>query len=220
MMAPHPRCLLVEGEKDKRVIPELMENYIAWPKDKDQRPAHIEPVGSIDELLKPGVIEAKIKTPGLQSLGIIVDADEQPLARWAAVRARCLKAFPDFPAEVPEDGLIAENRDGLRLGVWLMPDNRAVGMLETFLSYFIPPASAQLWNFVQECCDRSREHQSPFKALHLDKARIHTWLAWQDPPGEQLHLAFRIKALQPGAPQAEAFANWFCNLFSIARRAE
>ncbi len=52
----HPRRLLVEGETDKSVIPYLMEaNGVAWL-DPPRSPVFIEPSGSVDELLQPGVI--------------------------------------------------------------------------------------------------------------------------------------------------------------------
>lgn len=30
---------------------------------------------------------------------------------------------------------------------------------------------------------------APYRQTHRDKAELHTWLAWQDPPGLQVHLA-------------------------------
>ena len=82
----HPRRLLVEGETDKRVIPYLMEaNGVAWPEPPDS-PVFIEPYGSVDEILKPSVIESKLAATGLEALGVVVDANGDAAARWDDVR--------------------------------------------------------------------------------------------------------------------------------------
>jgi hypothetical protein len=205
--------MLVEGDDDKRVLPYFMEAFIPWGKTESEWPVRIEQFGGIENVLKPGVIEAELKASGLVSLGIVVDANDDPLDRWRRIRARCIGEFPSFPEGVDPNGLILENESGLRLGVWLMPDNKARGMLETFLSLFVPPTAEPLWQFAKECCVGCQGHQAPFKAAHLDKAHIHTWLAWQDPPGQSLHLAVMARTLTPGSPNADAFVGWFRKLY-------
>lgn len=211
-----PNYLLVEGKEDKMVIPYVMEAFIPWPDSAEERPVTIEEFGGIGPLLQPGVIEAKIKTSGLRALGIMIDADDDPQRRWNLVRDRCVKAFPEFPESMPSTGLIVANEEGLKLGVWVMPDNQTRGMLETFLAYFVPTESESLWAYSSECCAESRAaYNAPYKKAHFDKAKIHTWLAWQDPPGCQLHTALLTKALKPGSPSADSFVLWFRTLYSV-----
>ena len=85
------------------------------------------------------MIEAESKIPGLKAIGIIVDADDQFDSRWSSVRERCRKIAADFPEELPPEGLIHQNEHGLRIGVWIMPDNQSRGMLETFLGSLVTP---------------------------------------------------------------------------------
>ena len=56
---------------------------------------------------------------------------------------------------------------------------------------------------------------APFIENHTDKANIHTWLAWQNPPGPQLHNTVMEKILNPRHPQAQTFINWFENLYNL-----
>ena len=69
----HPRKLLVEGDTDQRVIPYLMEaNGVPWPAPPDS-PVSLEALGGVDELLKPGVLEAELSASGLEGLGVVID---------------------------------------------------------------------------------------------------------------------------------------------------
>ncbi len=99
-----------------------------------------------------------------------------------------------------------------------MPDNQSRGMLETFLSYLINPERSALWTFAQEACARSRDHGAPYTDPHRDKADIHTYLAWLDPPGRSLHVAVLARALDGRLPLGEQFAKWFIDLFQLTPR--
>jgi hypothetical protein len=49
----------------------------------------------------------------------------------------------------------------------------------------------------------------------VDKADIYTWLAWQNPPGRQLHQAIMERILAPSHPDAQKFGNWFKTLYGL-----
>ncbi len=105
--------------------------------------------------------------------------------------------------------------NGIKFGVWLMPDNQMRGMLETFLAYMIPQQSEPLWQYAQEVVTEARNRGAGFIYPHVDKANIHTWLAWQNPPGRQLHNAIMEHILNPQHPNAQTFINWFKNLYDL-----
>lgn len=212
----HPKHLLVEGREEERVIPELIEkNGIAWGNSEDSWPVKIDEFGGVEKLLKPGVIEAKLKSSGLSHLGILVDADDVLENRWAAIRDRCSKAFPNLPKTFPDSGIIVQNEPGLRLGVWIMPDNKTAGMLETFLGFLVPNVQDDLFVAAQESVRNAKEIGAPYLDKHVSKANIYTWLAWQDPPGRQLHQAVNQKILSPRSPHAQPFVAWFRELYQI-----
>ncbi|MDB5311856.1 MAG: hypothetical protein JWO38_6058 [Gemmataceae bacterium] len=216
MAQPHPKRLLVEGDEDKRIIPEFMEHFIPWGNTRQTWPVEIMPHDGIEDLLHPGNIGVELKSPGLQALGVIVDGNSDPKERWRRIRERAEGEMPLIPADLPPTGLIYQHPDGRRFGVWLMPDNVSPGMIETFLSLFVKDPTKGLWPFVQaHCKDAKTHHNAPYKDVHLDKAQIHSWLAIQEPPGCQLHVAVLAKVLQPTSPHADAFVKWFRDLFQL-----
>jgi hypothetical protein len=211
----HSRVLLVEGKQDVRVIPELIEaNGVNWGTRKSPI-VYIRDYDGYQKLVDPDVIATELQASGLSALGIVVDADENPLGRWQSIRSACLKSIPDIPDTMPEDGLIHSTSNGIKFGIWIMPDNKMRGMLETFLTYLIPIENQELWQFAQEVAQEAKSNGATFTEPHLDKANIYTWLAWQDPPGRQLHQAIMERILNPKHPNAQSFVTWFRNLYSL-----
>lgn len=218
MPRANPNILLVEGDDEKRVIPYLMDEYVVWGDRAEQWVAEVRSHGGIDDLLDPGNIEAEAQAPGRKALGIVVDADDQLDSRWQSMRSGCLRIAANFPEDLPREGLIHQNEYGLRIGVWIMPDNQSRGMLETFLSHLIIPSHSALWDFAQESRARSRDHGAPYTDPHVAKADIHTYLAWQEPPGMSLHLSVLARALDAHLPLGEEFARWFIDLYQLTPR--
>jgi hypothetical protein len=215
---PNPNILLVEGDEEKRVIPFLMDHHVVWGDKETERVVHIKSHGGIDDLLDRKNVEAQTMASGRKALGIVIDANDHFDSRWARVRHCCLGIAANFPEELPPEGLIHQNTQGLRIGVWIMPDNQSRGMLETFLGHLIIPADAPLWAFAQESCRQSRDHGASYTDPHRDKANIHTYLAWRDPPGMQLHVSVFAKALDARLPLADRFAKWLIDPYQLTPR--
>ena len=130
----HPKILLVEGTQDRLVIPELMEaNGVNW-RVNNAKVVYIHASGGYQNLADPDVISAQLKASRLSALGIMIDADYSPLERWQSIRNASLKSIPDLPETLPEEGLIHTTPNGIKFGIWMMPDNKMCGMLETFLT--------------------------------------------------------------------------------------
>ena len=205
--------MLVEGETDKSVIPYLMEaNGVAWP---DRPPVYIKPCGSVDEIVKPGVIEAELKESSLEALGIVVDADGDAAARWDELRTALHAEIAGLPDQIPAEGLQIVHAGRPRLGVWIMPDNRYEGMLEDFLVRLVPNDATDLFGLAQDCVGEARSNRAPFREVHESKAEVYTWLAWQDPPGLRLHEAVKHRVLDPMRPGSSHFVEWFRNLYRL-----
>ena len=205
----------MEGAKDLRVIPYLMEaNGVVWVPDGDPV-VHIAPNNGAEQLLKQGVIESELRASGLEALGVVIDANGDARRRWSQVRDRCRNEFDGLPDEIPEEGLNVNHRDGPRFGVWIMPDNRFCGMLEDFLIRLIPDELGPLYGLAQNCVAEAARNGASFKDVHKTKAEIHTWLAWQDEPGPQLHEAVKHRVLDPKKPESRAFVDWFRCLFGV-----
>jgi hypothetical protein len=221
MARQNPNLLLVEGKNDLYSLANFMKHYVDWGDNEEKRVVEIKQFGAVEKLLGPGRIEAASKTPGLSALGIIVDANDSLASRWASVRNRCQRAVPNFPNDLPPEGLIHGTPDGLRIGVWIMPDNNSRGMLETFLGLLVAPERAPLWDLAQESCDRAAALglKGCYSPSHRDKACIHTYLAWLDPPGKPLSHYILNRAFDVRSLLAATFARWFMELFQLAPRA-
>ena len=210
------RILLVEGEEDKRVIPELIEKTsgIAWEVGNTTI-VGIKKFDGKSELLKPGQIETELKGSGLISLGVLIDADEDAAACWDSIRnrERLKSTYPEFPATMPEKGFITRAANRPHFGVWIMPDNTNRGMLETFLLYLRP--TSPLLEFSKETVKLAQERGAPLLDSQTDKAQIHTWLAWQNPPGQQMHNAIEQKMLTEKSQLLTDFLAWFCELYEL-----
>jgi hypothetical protein len=216
-MAIHKNVLLVEGQDEKRTIPELIElNGIDWGSGKNTI-VHIKDYEGYENIIKPGSISTELKADGIEALGILLDADEYPQDRWVAIRNACRnsKAVSNIPDDLPEKGLIIEAGNGVRVGIWIMPDNKLPGMLETFLGYLLPTDNSLLWEFAESTINSAKEQGAPFTEYHREKARIYSWLAWQKPPGRQLHQAIKERILDSQHPEAQMFVNWFRELYQL-----
>jgi hypothetical protein len=198
LVLPEQKCLLVEGEDDLYAIAELMEQHISWPNKKEEAPVRIESRGGIENIIDIDTIPLRLKSPGVQILGIIVDANDDFERRWKRLKELCRPTFPTLPDELPATGLLCDNSSGKRLGIWIMPDNQSHGMLETFPPVLVPTKSVELGEFAQASVAEARKKGATYKNKHLDKAHIHTWLAWQDPPGERFGTAILQNWSYPG----------------------
>ena len=175
-------------------------------------------MNGVDTLLKGGVISAESKTPGLSALGVIVDADDEFDARWTKLKQLCREVDDSFPEDLPSEGLIHPTPKGLRLGIWIMPDNSSRGMLETFLSRLLSPECAPIWQMAQDSCEAVSKLKHSHELVHRDKAQIHTYLAWINPPGRTLPEAIISRAIDAEHSLAKQFVDWVMDLFQLTRR--
>lgn len=202
------RVLMVEGPDDEHVVKHLCGKRSLGTIDV------IHPYGGKDLLLDG--IGARTKESDISALGIILDADTDLQARWQAVSDRLNQAgyadIPDKPS--PTGTLIPAPASSLlpRVGIWLMPDNRLPGILEDFLHFLVPPGDPLLAH-VEQSLDAIPPDSCRFSVLKKPKARIHTWLAWQEEPGRPFGQAITARYLDANLPAADAFAKWLHQTF-------
>jgi len=227
---PNSRLLLVEGKTDKMVLSELFEKAtgIAWEPSRNQYIIDIDDCGSDHQLLTQ--IGVRWKESARKMVGVVIDADVDASSRWRQVRAHSpLEVRSTRPDDMPPDEIIVEAAGGRRFGVWIMPNHRLPGMLETFLGELrtsMPPSVGEhivsamdtAKRLLDEHADRhpkTRPRISSWKEIHRSKAEMYTWLAWRDPKGEQLHEAVRHDSLDLTAPLAQRFVQWMRRLYDI-----
>ena len=217
-MRSRDNLLIVEGKDDLRIVPELVERAgVSW----GPRGAEVVRIYEIDGYTNLAAqFRSQLKNAGLLRLGIIVDADLDPMGRWRSIRDT-LASEAVLPTAPPSLGFITNDTvSKKRLGVWMMPDNATRGMMETFLLALRPESNPGLLAHVESSVDFAQsDHAATFLSAHRDKALIHTWLAWQDPPGRQMHDAVKQAMFDATLPYAAPFIAWFKDLYELSRGA-
>jgi hypothetical protein len=148
------------------------------------------------------------------ALGIVLDADGPNLiGRWRQVVKKLSHYEYVFPALPDKNGtiIVSENSRLPRLGIWLMPDNCVDGMLEDLCCEMI--SESALSAAISAVETASAAGVTTFKPPHLSKAILHTYLAWQDEPGQPIGKAISRQALIPHTPTSIRFTEWLRLLF-------
>ncbi|MEH2112335.1 DUF3226 domain-containing protein [Nostoc sp.] len=72
-----------------------------------------------------------------------------------------------------------------------------------------------MWQYAQEVAQEAKNKGASFKDSYLDKAKIYTWLVWQEEPERQLYQAIKYGILNPQHPKAQVFVTWFKTLYDL-----
>ena len=197
--------LLVEGKDDLFVLSELLKHH--------QVPENflIKNKEGIEKLLD--TLDVELIAGSLERLAIVVDADIAPEKRWTQIRnILTASGYTNAPLVIGMSGTIFEQQ-GKRIGIWIMPDNSAAGMLEDFVRLLTPPGD-DLLLFAEECVDEVMVRDRRFPVSHRSKAIIHTWLSWQKEPGTPLGLAIKNRELNASSPTVQPLLEWLSQMFT------
>lgn len=165
----------------------------------------------IDKLLD--AIPVYLKKSGIDTIGIIIDADPDINCRWQSLKDIFSKIGYNLPLAIPTKGLIHKEEGKTTIGIWLMPDNNINGMLEDFLKFLIPADDTLLPIAETTLADIEKQGLNLYKPIHKSKSLIHTWLAWQESPGTPMGLSITKKYLTSNVPQCTTFVDWIKELF-------
>lgn len=155
------------------------------------------------------------------AIALVVDADSDSASRWNSVRDRLEQKGFEVPVEPTPAGTIVQSAEAHppKVGVWMMPDNRQAGMLETFLGMCVPGLESNpVWNAAVAqtlVIAGAVGEESRFKDVHLDKAKIHSYLAWTEPPGLPLGQAVLKGLLDSESDHARRFLQWIHRVFEF-----
>ena len=221
MSTPQPNYLITEDSDLLFAIAELMKAHVPdWGTTRRDWKVEIKKARGVDDALNHETLSEYMKAGGLKILGVVVDADDKPRERWASIQGFCRKCNVQAPDRCPPkgfilDGLVGESGVEARFGAWLMPDNQTDGMIENFCFGLIPGGNEQLIEYTGSAVDMAKSKGAPFHPHQIAKARLHTWLAWQDPPGQSIGKAIASRTLRPDADSAKAFVAWFRELYGV-----
>ncbi len=219
----HPHQLLVEGKDDRAVIGAILRHAgVRYP--EAMWVPYIQVLDGVENLLRtlPTALKGSCRR-----FAVVLDGDEDPPARWASLRSKVLGGLPDvpLPQTPPRGGFVADVGGGPddphtveRIGAWLMPDNGSRGALERFLEALVPEVGAELFTYAREATGVALERGAPIVAAHREKAALHTYLAWQEPPGRPFGTALTTRALRPDGAVARELLGWLRQVFEDDER--
>lgn len=208
----YPYKLLVEGNEDKWTVIALRETQ-HLPENFDVIDCHC-----VEEAKK--ALQLRLKsTNDTKKIGIIIDADTNPQDRWNSLRNILIRSGKynanDIPPTAPENGFILEPqiKEDITIGVWIMPNNTAQGMLEDFVYAMAPFDDPLLTKVDETLTEIETEKIAKYKEVHKAKARLRTWLAWQEEPGVAINIAIKKNLLSADVPNCRNFITWLKDLF-------
>jgi hypothetical protein len=205
-----PYRLIVEGPDDKHSVIHLMARHgYNWDDEGTIRP-YVNPEGGVSRLLEaiPVAIKGNYKR-----IGIILDANSNPLGRWAQVRDRARREGLEVPDSLQAEGVVISGRTpDSKFGVWLMPDNLSPGFLEHLLVELVPQGDL-VWGYADEAVREARRLGARCSEQDHIKSRLRTWLAWQEEPGLLFGTALKARLLEHDSENARRFLKWFRKLF-------
>ena len=212
--------LHVEGRNDVHAIKHLLLRHgFDCPTKSDPRSGdefaenvpEIKAAGDRSKVLDAMKTAVPVSTG--RSVGFVLDADAVAENRWQAVRDRLGTFELNLPDSIPEDGFVGDIAEfKVRVGVWLMPDNRRSGALEQFLQDLIEEGNLLLPVAVRST-ENAKAEGADFPESSRNKAVLHAWLAWQETPGLPYGLAIRARYFRADSPAATAFVQWYRNVF-------
>lgn len=202
---PKSKVLLVEGSDDRHVVNSLLDRYGV------KRSFLIIDKGGYEELRSS--IYGEVNASERRVLGILADANDNVVGRWQSISDQLVRAGCDVPAGIPSSGSRFNGPGSVRVGVWLMPNNKNNGELEDFIYNMIPKDDTILPRtkfYVDDIPNEDRK----FTDNKLTRAYVHAWLATCEHP-KPMGTAIRAGYLQHDVEVAKSFVEWLRCLFEL-----
>jgi len=203
--------MVVEGKDDKHSVIHLMRRHdIDW-ESGDERLPWIQECGGFEPLVNSLSVSAK----SYPRLGILIDANTNIRDRWNQIRGNLGTVGISTPTSPESRGTIVQGiYPDWKVGIWIMPNNEQTGKLENFLKELVPP-NDPCWGHAEIATKQAKKIGAKFADKNYLKAKIHTWLAWQETPGLPFGSAITAAYFRHDSPEALRFAAWFRNLFLV-----
>lgn len=214
-LTPPSHVLLAEGRDETHVVRHLLLR-------KAQKPnfCMLDKQG-MENLLDGIALEAALSDR--KTVGIAVDADDNPDDRWRSVAGRlqaaALAEKMKLPAKPKPRGAIIDSRPAARIpriGIRTMPDNQSEGQLEDFIADMIPDDDP-VWPQSVAYIKGIRKEDRKFKPNKKSRAKVNAWLATREAP-RPMGLAIKAQDLNVDGDNCRAFWAWLHRLFPMNDR--
>ncbi len=207
--------LLVEGKHDDFFIMQLCP-YLGI-----EQQFHIIKKTGIEQLKK--ALKNELKNYQVhRKLWVLIDADEDPRASWTSFRDILIRSG-FYTASITKDTKLAghgsiftpDDSENITVGFWMLPNNLEAGMLEDFIFTLIKKNDTLIHSaesFIDGLERGRNNHANIYKSVHRSKAKLYSWLAVQNPPGDSIKLMFTQKLLRENSQLLDDFKNWLLQL--------
>ena len=218
-MAMAEHILLVEGESDQSFFKEVCKTLgldanvkVALPRDSGRFHNGKEGVFNLLPDLLNQLGDAQITR-----LAVVVDAD-------SAVNGGGYQRAIDKVTEIveqhgftlrpnPDGGILFQHGDGLAdFGLWVMPNNSDEGMLEDWIKSCVHPDEHELFAHAETVV--ATLPQTKFKPIHISKAEVATWLAWQKQPGHGIYRVVEDQLIDTNSALSNELCVWLTHVYS------
>jgi len=218
-MAMSEHILLVEGESDRSFFKEVCKTLglhtkvnVAPPKDVGG--SHNTKEGVFNHL---PILLSQLGDAQITRLAVVVDADsEDNGGGYQRAIDRVTKIVEPYGFTLrpnPAGGILFQHGDGLAdFGLWVMPNNCDEGMLEDWIKSCIHPDENQLFAHAKTVVD-TLPHKK-FKSIHISKAEVATWLAWQKQPGHGLYRVVEDQLIDTNSALSKELRVWLTHVYS------
>ena len=196
------RVLLVEGPDDKHVVRQLCRR-------QSVPDFSIKVAGTVETLLS--TVGAEILAPDRESIGVLIDADDDPQRRWDELVDLLYEEGIRVPGHPNPLGTIVNITEGPPIGIWVMPDNRSSGELEDFVQKMIS-AGDPVWPKSQTYIEQIPVEHRKFRPGKLLRAQLYAWLATREIPG-RMGAAIGAGDLNIEIENCKNFIDWLRRLF-------
>jgi hypothetical protein len=218
---PQEKLLLVEGSDDFFALQDLLSIHKMVQRQERPKPNtgpfRLEIGGGYEHLRDS--LPFRLRESGLTHFGIVVDADEDVTDRWNSLHEILTKqcGYPLLSEGPHTEGMYHIEEGQPTLGIWLMPNNKLPGALEEFIRLLVPnnDTSRALWEHAETAVSNLPVFPNEVSDNWKSKARLHTWLAWQEEPGKPIGQALTKRYLDPKADEANRFLAWIRRLFDL-----
>lgn len=202
--------LFVEGVNDLHVICNLCQHYHLPETFK------IKEVGGVDNVISYLALYVNEESNKFACVAIVLDADTNFEAKWQTIHQvlQSTSAY-DLPVKFPSNGLVLTPKSlhFPKIGVWIMPNNQSLGMIEDFALSMVSADEPLMSEVNRVIEDLERKNLQKYSEVHQSKAKIHTYLSWSKEPGKPLGQAITAHVLNPEAEIAQIFVEWLKNVF-------
>lgn len=217
-MAITDRILLVEGSGDKGFFEEICKTLelhasvkVAPPKDVGG--SHNTKEGVFNHL--PNLLN-QMSDAEVTRLAVVIDADSDVNGGgYQHAIDRVTKIVQPYGFTLASNsigGVLFQHDDGLAdFGLWVMPNNRDEGMLEDWIKRCVHPDEHTLFAHAETVVDTLP--QTKFKSIHISKAEVATWMAWQKQPGHGLYRVVEDQLIDTNNALFQGLSDWLNHIY-------